>query len=184
MGIAAFNPDEKCVLGQSVQDRIVRISGINPLTNRAASVADEIIVAVDVLGALHKLTRVEQGLGFSRLKLFLTPHIGIKAQATLRLVSGFSGICCNGSQIVIVNIWRNMDGISQKHFPQERDFHRFALTIVGNRFGHVTGADPVIDRVVKPCAGLLKHLGNIGFAQARHRKQNDPLVRSISPFLC
>ena len=72
-----------------------------------------------------------------------------------------------------------------QHFAQKRGLHSLTFKVVDNVLTHMTRADTVIDRIVKP-VGILslgKHFRHMRLAQARHRKQQHMFLRRIAPCL-
>ena len=71
MGVRAFDPDQQQVLRQRLHDGVGGIVGFDHLADRAGGVADEVIVAIQILRPINEPGGVEHSghLGLTMLRL-------------------------------------------------------------------------------------------------------------------
>ena len=70
----------------------------------------------------------------------------------------------------------------KQEVAQERHPHRLALEVVDDMLAHVTGADAIIDRIVKP-ARLLQQVGKRCLAHAGHAEDGHGLLGPVAELL-
>ena len=181
MGVRALDPDQQHVVGQHPQHRIGGVVGIDHLADRAAGIADEIVVAVNLAGALDEMRGVEQGGDLGLAVLGLAAQIFGKWHPAALGVAGLAKVGGKRREVVEGDVRGDEHRIGQQQLAQQGHPHRLALEIVGDEFAHVTGADAVIDRVVKPGAALAQHGREVGLAQAGHTVEQHPLGPGGAP---
>ena len=64
-----------------------------------------------------------------------------------------------------VDIRRQINSVLAQHFAQIRVVHRRLDTGIDDIFAHVPRADPVIDTVMKPIAGIAQDCRHVRFAK-------------------
>jgi hypothetical protein len=135
-------------------------------------------IAIDVARAFDEGRHVLERADLAFTVLGLTPLIFGKIDAALFRVAGLAEIGRQGFQILEGDVGGNIDRIRAQEIAQEGYAHRFALEIVDDMLAHVTGADPVIDRIVKPGA-VLQEIGKRRLADAGHAEDGYGLIGPV-----
>ena len=109
MCVAPFDPDHQAILRQSAQQWIIWVLGIDPFTNGASGVADEMLIAIDVTRALNKARSVSESRYFGVFEVILAALIFGNGQATKFGVARFTQIGRNWPQVMIMHIHTKVD---------------------------------------------------------------------------
>ena len=176
--LGAAEPDRQRGAGEVGEHRVGRVERVDHLAERAGGVADEVVVAVDLLGLGDEGHGVAGGGDLGAAVLALAAQVLVEGDAALRRVAGLAEVGRERLEVVEGDVGGDVDRVRAQQLAQERVAHRLALEVVDDVLAHVAGADAEIDRVVEPVGLLAQHRGDPGLAEARHAEERDPLVRA------
>ncbi|WP_394197913.1 RelA/SpoT AH/RIS domain-containing protein [Litoreibacter albidus] len=179
----ALDPHHQMVLGQLVQQRVVRIERVHNLTGGAAAVADKVAIAIQILGAFDEMRRVIKCRHFGAVMLGLARLIFGKAKAAQRRIARFAQIGRQGRQVLERKVRRDIDAVGSQKLRQKGVLHGAALEVVGDVLAHIARADTVIGAVVKPVTSGAQHVGDMRFSQAGHAEEQHLFALGLQPVL-
>ena len=172
---AASAPARSVITGSAGSSRV------DHLAERARGVADEVVVAVDLLGLADEEQRVAGGGDLGAAVLALAAEVLVEGDAALGRVAGLAEVGRERLEVVEGDVRGDVDRVRAQELAQEGVAHRLALEVVDDVLAHVAGADAEIDRVVEPVGLLAQHGGDAGLAEARHAEERHPLVAGALP---